>query len=453
MSSLVLQASATRSTSTSDNFQASTLGQSATYDQFQGYDDSASVYQAGTMSAGSFANTSYTYHQSGLSTFATDVDATGLAGSQTWTQSTSADVVLGSNPSKSSSSAFAFDTGSGVTTFSNNGNTSTDGPIGEALFKFTAPDNNLVPMAGAAAQAGVVNSTDAGSAGNPGGNAAAPGSQALVPVDLDMEAAAAQPGFAGGPLVINLSPPVNVQHVHGTVLGIDVDGAGLDLAVAVATGRWPFKDSPRKIAEDIARDLRKNEGSMTFGNLAWKANAPAINLAIWIGDQQFKRGLQDTLASADDSGTVALRPDAARPVRFDADGLLPTSGEWTAGSAALYGTYWDGQGHTAQDALSMSAPFVAAGAFIVGGMWMAGTSGLLGATGSAYGAIGGGAFGAALEALGVLVQRFLYARMFSVSHAAWSVGARSRRIQRAPRARQSRSEDVYAARFSVTRGR
>ncbi len=150
MSSLVLQASATRSTSTSDNYQASTLGQSATYDQFQGYDDSASVYQAGTMSAGSFANTSYTYHQSGLSTFATDVDAAGLAGSQTWTQSTSADVVLGSNPAKFSSSAFAFDTGAGVTTFSNNGNTSTDGPIGEALFKFTAPDNNLVPMAGAA---------------------------------------------------------------------------------------------------------------------------------------------------------------------------------------------------------------------------------------------------------------------------------------------------------------
>jgi hypothetical protein len=41
-------------------------------------------------------------------------------------------------------------------------------------------------------------------------------------------------------------------------------------------------------------------------------------------------------------------------------------------------TYWDGQGHSAQEALSISEPFLRGGMYLVAAMWIGGPAALLG---------------------------------------------------------------------------
>ena len=72
------------------------------------------------------------------------------------------------------------------------------------------------------------------------------------------------------------------------------------------------------------------------------------------------------------------------------DGILYNGGQpLTAGSAPLYGTYWDGTGHSAGEALSMAAPYVEGGVFLVAGMWMVGPASLAGIAAPALGALSG----------------------------------------------------------------
>jgi hypothetical protein len=83
------------------------------------------------------------------------------------------------------------------------------------------------------------------------------------------------------------------------------------------------------------------------------------------------------------------------------DSILYNNGQpLTAGSAPIYGTYWDGMGHSAQEALSMAAPYVAGGVYIVAGMWMVGPAGLAGLAAPAIGALSSAAIEVGVNAAG-----------------------------------------------------
>src|SRR5262249_44485854 len=135
-------------------------------------------YQAGTMSAGNYTNTSFTFTKNSNLGEVASAALPGSTTSETWTQSDNANVVLGGVHVQTSTATYAYDSGGGVSTLSNNVNASTDGPISTALVKFSAPDSNLIPLAGAAANA----ASPLGAAGASSGDSAPVPAAVAAPV-------------------------------------------------------------------------------------------------------------------------------------------------------------------------------------------------------------------------------------------------------------------------------
>jgi len=119
-----------------------------------------------------------------------------------------------------------------------------------------------------------------------------------------------------------------------------------------------------------------------FAGMAWNALTPVFKaLAPWTGvvSGSMQSSLQSLLGVQVYvyQGPACNQGDA---FQNQIDRMLYNNGQpLTAGSAPLYGTYWNGgAGVSAQQALSQIGPYLAGAVGIVAGMWIAGPAAILG---------------------------------------------------------------------------
>ena len=298
-----------------------------------------SVYQAGTMSAGAYTNSSFTFTKYANQGQVASAALPGATTSETWTQSDNANTVLGGVQVQTSTATYAYSSGGGVSTLSNNSNSGIDGPLGDPVTKFAAPNGNLIPMVGAAQAAGVVNQ-------QAGGNG---GGQAPIAAEINPDVIANNADWLQGANQApqTISKTTAVVHIHGTVGGVNVDS---DMWWDSTGALNETVDQARAIAGQIVSHLRENEDYISFGSLAWQALAPATGLATWIDEGELPLTAGTLLARGDHTGKVldSFRPDqpiistSNDPFVREVDAMLYNNGQpLTAGSAPLYGTYYD----------------------------------------------------------------------------------------------------------------
>jgi hypothetical protein len=233
---------------------------------------------------------------------------------------------------------------------------------------------------------------------------------AVQQTGADRQQAAAGGGGGGGGGAAGSSAPVaaavSLQLVTNVGSWMSVTGKGVQASVHATSnvqasvtsdpyGFYLANQEKWALVAPMARGLN-------FGVMAWNALRPVFGLVErFSGGFGVEHQVQGLLAQADPTGGVAsvfshasVAPNSGDPYVQWVDQILYNNGQpLTAGSAPLYGTYWDGQGHSAGEALSMAAPFVEGGVYLVAGMWMVGPAGLAGLAGPALGA----AFGAGTE--------------------------------------------------------
>lgn len=356
----MLEGTAERLENSSDSRDQSVLGQSSSFDRSQSYDASDSLYQAGTMNAGNYANTSYSYQDSADISTAYAADGPGQMVNELWTQERGADVQL-SGSSATSVATYTFERGTGPQTGGNSAGGTPAGPADSPVVQFAQPDQRLVPVLGAAQMAGTDMTT---------GN----GSSPLDPTPLSGSGAAAgggvfasslTPGPAangGAALGVNAPVPVNInpqvvaiggkwmKSTHHASRQIIVTGASSQHVFGSVTigGRTYTGDVSRYLPAGALSFVFSGMDGNNFGMQAWKALRPVMKLAGYLGGDEIERSVQGLLALADDTGYVAnyfnkpVVSSSNDPYVQWVDQILTSHGGLLyAGAAPIYGTYFD----------------------------------------------------------------------------------------------------------------
>ncbi|MCI0379592.1 MAG: DUF4926 domain-containing protein [Gemmataceae bacterium] len=192
LSSYVLSGSADVDGSTSNSRTQSLGTVTKSFARSQSLTASDSLYQAGTLNGGVYANTSYSYQDSSANTLTIDAQAQGLLIDETWTQARSTNVVLGGAQTNTAAATYSYLDGASPVTVQNAGSGSAPGPETSAVVMFAAPDARLVPLAGAGQHIAI----DGGSADD--ATLAAAGKGAPVPVQIKTQAVADARAWLGG---------------------------------------------------------------------------------------------------------------------------------------------------------------------------------------------------------------------------------------------------------------
>jgi hypothetical protein len=385
LASYLLQGSSAGTYSSADSSQQSQGGATSSYTLNQGGQASDTVYQAGTQNMSGFSNGSYNLQQSSTASVNSAWSGPTYASSNTWQEQSTATQYASGGPAQTSAATYSYQNGLGAGTLSNGTSTtgSTAAPAG--LVQFPSPDGSVVPSEDAVTLR---------SASKGGGAEAGTGQEAPVAVNI--------PGVIQVTSLQQWAAQTNgvglgeVDYAWQTVVGgITPDGAAI-LASGYASG--PGQNNPLAAATAAALSssfLPTPAAPLkcaNYGQMAWNALQPLYTLL---------KPLHFTASAASQSAVqgllgVQLPTPASYGNAGDAfvnwvDEMLYNNGQpLTAGSAPLYGTYWNGYGVSAQEALSEAAPYVAGGVAIVAGMWMVGPAGLLGVMGPAIGALSGG---------------------------------------------------------------
>ena len=286
-------------------------------------------------------------------------------------QTSSATVATGSS-TQSSGATYSYQTGQGSGTWSNSTSAAPSNSSAGAVVQFASPDVGLVPTYA------------------PGNTSS--GSAALVAANVSLQQ------VSNGQVWLNTmaqSGTVQINQSSNVVSG-GLTPAGQDILEAAL--------SPTATAAQVA--LGADVGAAVsfmpapampqmsnFNTLVWNALHPLFVLTDrTLGSPSYalQWSLQQVLKIQTPS--APLVGSSGDEFVDWVDQVLYNNGQpLTVGSAPLYGTYWDGMGHSAQEALSMAAPYVAGGVMIVAGSWLVGPAALLGWSGPALGAgIGAG---------------------------------------------------------------
>ncbi len=321
-----------------------------------------------------------------------------MTAGQCWTEQSASTVLLGGMQQASSAANYNYQNPDGEGTDSNSSVGSTPQPESAPVVQFAAPDSTMVAqpqvgqmegspavgqMAGSPGvgqMAGGAASSAQSAIGQASTGSMTPGATAPVPVTVNLQVLGTTAGWMSSTLQASQEVTLNV--IYQATITPSLAG-GLGAANAMSAGQEALQ---------LVIDRAK---ANNFGLQAWNVVAPAMNLATWIGAGNLGPALVNMLSLDDSSGAVAasfyrqgMVSTSSDPLVQWVDSALYNNGQpLTAGSAPLYGTYWDGQGHSAQQALSLSAPFISAGVGIVAGMWIVGPTALLGLAGPAVGAI------------------------------------------------------------------
>jgi hypothetical protein len=385
LASYLLQGSSAGTYSSADSSQQSQGGATSSYTLNQGGQASDSVYQAGTQNTGGYSNGSYNLQQSSTASVNSAWSGPTYASSNTWQQQSTATQYASGGPQQTSAATYSYQNGLGAGTLSNGTSTtgSTSAPAG--LVRFLSPDGSVVPTEDAVTLR---------SASKGGGAEAGTGLEAPVAVNI--------PGVVQVTSLQQWAAQTNgvglgeVDYAWQTVVGgITPDGRAI---LASANDGGPIQNNP--LAAATAAALSSSFlptpaaplKSANYGQMAWNALQPLFTLL---------KPLHFTASAASQSAVqgllgVQLPTPASYGNAGDAfvnwvDEMLYNNGQpLTAGSAPLYGTYWNGYGVSAQEALSEAAPYVAGGVGIVAGMWMVGPAGLMGVMEPAIGALSSG---------------------------------------------------------------
>jgi hypothetical protein len=352
---------------------------------------SSTLYQAGTQAAGNYANSSYSYQDSAAATMTADAQMPGMTAGQCWTELSASTVLLGGMQQDRSAATYTYQMPDGGGADANSGSAASAQPQSTPVVQFGTPDSTVVAQAD---NAQIASGALVGSPSSPlpsggeglgvrGQAAMTPGATAPVPVTVNLQLVPATGAWTGATLQASQQVINNVmtrKTLHG----------------------------PEAAAGKALEAVVKRADATSFGMQAWQVVAPAMKLAMWIQADSMNRTLVGVLSLDDPGGQVAANfyrqtfvSESNDPLVNWVDKMLYNDGQpLTAGSAPLYGTYWDGQGRSAQEALSMVGPFWGAGVNIVAGMWIAGPSALIGVAGPALGAFENSGIGLLVNLLG-----------------------------------------------------
>jgi hypothetical protein len=296
---------------------------------------SSSLYQSGTQAAGNYANSSYSYQDSSDATMSSGVDIPGMSAAQCWTEQQASTVVLGGTDQQSSAASYSYQAPDGTGTGSNAGSASAPQPEAEPVVQFMAPDSTAVAQT---APAQLVASPNGGGGammlgqpmlGQAGLGGMTPGSAAPVPVTVSLA------------MVANTGDWMNAtMQSSQEVTAVPMTSRTLQGPLAAAGG-----------AVEAAMDKVLQQAKTTsFGMQVWQSVLPALSLAGWVQGGSVVPSLVRVLTMDDAGGqlaqTVYRQPafvaNSSDPLVAWVDNALYNNGEpLTAGSAPLYGTYYD----------------------------------------------------------------------------------------------------------------
>ena len=244
------------------------------------------------------------------------------------------------------------------------------------MLQWSAVDGNLVPVVGADQ--------------SPSGDAPVPVSISLQQVDNNQSLAAntdqsaRDDEFGGGDV------PVREQHQRRSNGGGASDHAWQlgDRRERPGTGSGDCGSAEFELHAGGAMPQLTN-----FSAQVWNSVQPLLQAMTWINgtvpqNSEYMQmpGLQQVLGIR--LQQASMQPSKTGDPYVDwVDSMLYNNGQpLTAGSSPLYGSFWNGQNQSAGQALSMVAPYLEGGVYLVAGMWMVGPTAVLGATCYAVGA-------------------------------------------------------------------
>ena len=371
LSSYVFQGNSMGSSSASDASRESSSSGSSSQGRSQSGQESDSLYQAGSQGCfGGYSNASYAYQDTARSTVSNAASGPSYASSDSWVQTSNVLEVATGSSTQSSGATYSYQTGQGSGTWSNSTSAAPSNSSAGAVVQFASPDVGLVPTYA------------------PGNTSS--GSAALVAANVSLQQ------VSNGQVWLTTmaqSGTVQINQSSNVVSG-GLTPAGQDiLLAAVSPAATPAQMA---LGADVVAAVNFMPAPAmpqmsNFNTLVWNALHPLFVLTDrTLGSPSYalQSSLQQVLKIQTPSGSM-LGSSGDGFVDWVDQMLYNNSQPLTVGSAPLYGTYWDGMGHSAQEALSMAAPYVAGGVMIVAGSWLVGPAALLGLTGPAAGALMG----------------------------------------------------------------
>jgi hypothetical protein len=382
LSSYALSGGASSASGDSSASQENDNGAASSFSSTTGSQQSDSLYQAGTQGPSGFHNTSYNYQDNNSSSRNEASSGPGYSSSDSWQQQASTQLST-SGTQQASSASYHYQNNQGSGTLHNNGSNGGTTSLPGSAAQFVAPDKSLVPNDGADVQA--QNQTASPGSGAP--------VRAVVPKAAVSNSGAgldASQRAASGAINPFASQPGAFTETTNTTSG-GATAAGVATGLGFIMVGDNFLPAPTVLRVESFKVQAYNSLLPLFTLLSpWAGN-------ITYSMQQNIQGMLDVRLAAPPS----RMPYTGDPLVDSIDSMVYNNGQpLTAGSAPLYGTYWDGMGHSAQQALSMAAPYVQGGVFLVAGMWMVGPTALLGATCVAQGALMMGGFDLATNVIG-----------------------------------------------------
>ena len=346
-------------------------GSASSYSTSQASQESDTLYQSGTMSAGAYANASYNYQDNAANTFASDAGGPGYSSSGTLTSLATTSIYASGSSSESSAGTYGYDTGSGASTLSNSSSATPGATSPPSVLQWSAIDGNLVPVVGADQSAN--------------GDAPVPVSISLTQVDNNQSLAANTDASARG---MTSSAAGMFQYENSTSGGVTAAGRAImhGRAVTGGVGDPALEAATAAVLSPNFMPAAAMPQLTNFSTQVWNSVQPVLQAMTWMNatvpqNSEYMQmpGLQQVLGIR--LQQASMQPSKTGDPYVDwVDSMLYNNGQpLTAGSSPLYGSYWNGQSQSAGQALSMAAPYLEGGVYLVAGMWMVGPTAVLGA--------------------------------------------------------------------------
>jgi hypothetical protein len=373
LSSYSFQGGGNGSSSSGESWQGNDNGNAESYAVGQSSQETDSVSQGGMQAGGNYYNSGYSYTDSAVSTATSASSAPGYSSGETWTEQNSEQVGLSGSANQTSSAQYAYQEGSGGGGNLNNASTASPNSTAPgAVVQMVAPDGSLVPNNGADQAAAGANT------GGPGGDAPVPAAVAVqVTTNNTGQWLTTTAKTSWGAVVTFSSGSTGAGQRSGPSSG----NAAVDAGQQFFNDPVGVKSLQQYRAGKILPLPQAPKAPASFQAQAWGAMQPLFQLlSTWapqaVGAQ--KSQVQALLKiSLPASGGEAKSGDPL--VNFVDRALYNNGNPLAVGSAPMYGTYWDGMGHSAFEALDMAMPYVQAGIMFVTTWWGVGAAAGLGA--------------------------------------------------------------------------
>ena len=366
--------SAELSDANSDQWQQSlpsSVGGSGTFASSDASAGSSSLYQSGTEAAGAYSNGSYSYLDGSGATMTAEAPSGSSMTSDTWTQQSATTATLGGTQQQEATAAYSYHAPTSSNTLTNSGSSMAAAIPSTAVVQFADPDPTVVAAADVAQMVptpsiggGTSAAPTASGTSQPVGSASiggmAPGATAPVPITVNMQLIADTADWVN--TTQQAPPQVTTTSIYNSTLH------GWQPAAAAAMS-----------------DLQKRVDGVNFAMTVYSTVVvPAMNTAKWLQGSSIGGGLLSSLMLSDTSGEFANAYARTNQAQFSSsssdplvrwvDNALYNNGQpLTAGSAPLYGTYYDPR-TAAGFKVTAFAATVVAGA--IAGGFTAGVSGV-----------------------------------------------------------------------------